>query len=111
MRFHYNIHKKGFNMNNNIDNLINNLVMEHQFKYYGLKGICELIINNKETNTNKIEHMLDALLDSYYYIQDAKVSFINLCNYYETINKDAADDYRQIFNEEFGEKILKKTNN
>ena len=80
--------------------------------YYHLKYITESIIQNKETNIHKIELTLDMLLNCYYYVNEAKVSFFKLCDYLETLDKEAAIDYREIFEQDFGEELrLKKTSN
>ena len=57
-----------------------------------LEANVELIILNKSQNKNKIEHLLDTLLNIGLH-GFGKKSFIKLLEYYKTIDSDGADFY------------------
>lgn len=86
-----------------LNGLFNQLIESSEREYYGLKGITEKYINNKETDVSKIEHLLDELLDSYMNVEEAKESFFKLCNYLDSIDKESADSYRKFFEDEYSE--------
>ena len=70
-------------------------------RYYGLKGMAYLYIERQEKNLNKLEHLLDDIMDSYEFIEDAKETFFKLCEYVETLDKETSDDYKEIWREMF----------
>ena len=81
--------------------LFEQLIESSEREYYGLKGITEKYINNKETDVSKIEHLLDELLDAYMNVEEAKESFFNLCDYLDSVDNESADSYRKFFEEQY----------
>lgn len=53
------------------------------------------IVNSKCIDINEIEHCLDDIFNICYN-DKAIVLFNKLCDYYDLINKEASDDYRQL---------------
>ncbi len=88
----------------------NDIATAMKFQYYGFKGMTNEYITKKEQNVYKIELLLDNLLNCYYFVNDAKESFDKLCDYLKTVDPAAAEDYRQIFLNDFGEDAELKRN-
>lgn len=67
-----------------------------------LEQQVNFVIENKIDDINKIEHLLDDIIN-FHYILDVESLFSKLINYYSIIDKEGATDYQIIFNEAFNE--------
>ena len=90
-------------MYDEIKDLFINLGESKKRNFYGLKGIVDDIINNKEENVNKIERILDELLDDSMNLKEAEDYYFKLCYYLGTFERKVAEDYLQIFKEIYDE--------
>lgn len=93
----------------NIYDLVKKLYELYEVLYLDLVDDVSYIIKKNIRNTKFIENTLDNLLNVP--TDKAYNLFITLCNYYMTIDKEAALNYIDIYQELYGEekpKIKKK---
>lgn len=65
-----------------------------------LEQQVDFIIENKVTDINKIEHLIDNIID-FHYVVDVENLFYKLINYYESLDKEGSIFYKNYFNETF----------
>ena len=94
--FCYNLLKVGNKMDNLIDTIKNYLILEKSYIAF-LSDEVEYIIEDRVTNYNEIELLLDRIMSLM--SPEKEVLFNRLCNYYENINKEYALEYRKIYKE------------
>lgn len=65
-----------------------------------LEQQVDFIIENKVTDINKIEHLIDSIIN-FHYVVDVENLFYKIINYYESLDKEGSIFYQNYFNETF----------
>ena len=92
--------QKGMNkMYEKIKFMIEELINDTKKEFYGIRGAVDNIIENNEKDVNKIEHLLEELLDESMHLSEAEDYFFQLCDYLKTIDKKVANDYLELYKE------------
>ena len=103
------LYKEKDDIDDNIKQLANLLMNSYNEAYDYYKPIVNMIIKTKNKDINYIEHILDNVMDIY--TDKGFDLFIELLNYYKTINKDNAQEYLEILKdsreEEYNEHVKK----
>ena len=98
-------------ISDNIMSIAKCMMQLQETMYNQWKPIVGWIIEKKMTDKKTIEQCLDMVMDIL--TDKGYALFIELCNYYATIDEEAANEYLNIYNELYGEeaKVKKKSCN
>lgn len=107
------LYKEKDDIDDNIKQLVNLLMDSYNEAYNYYEPIVKMIIKTKCKDINYIDHTLDNVMDIY--TDKGFDLFIELLNYYKTINKENADEYLEILKDfredeynEYVKKLVKK---
>ena len=89
----------------NIFNLASELNQLYDVMYSQIEPEVKYIINNHLTDIGRIERCLDCILNIP--IDKGSSLFIELCDYYRTINSDNAVSYLEIYEEIYDNESIK----
>ncbi len=85
-------------MNEDVFKLAHDINELQNINLLNVQDEVSYIIRNNITNCNIIENTLDKILDLRIYFGDSiNELYYKLINYYESINREASNDYKKIY--------------